>query len=485
MIPLKERDPDMKAKTNALYEEVAGKMAHLIGYGTYRTGDRVPSIRDISRSMKVSISTALEAYRLLEVKGLIEARPQSGYYVSPPRLKPVTEPKLSRAEIKPAEASLTEIAQVIVRDASNPDFFNLGMATPSADVLPAKRLNRILASVVRAKETVSVSYLFSDGYEPLRKQIAQRAILAGCPLTPDEIIVTTGCHEAIAITLRALCRPGDAVAIESPFFFNHLQAMAAMGLKIVEIPSSPKEGINLEALGYALEQTPVKACLVSANYSNPTGSCMPDHRKKALVKMLAGKQIPLIEDDIYGDLSFSDTRPRAAKSFDEQGLVVLCSSFSKTLAPGYRVGWVAPGRFHQVIRYQRMINTLAPASPTQMAIAEFLTSGGYERHLRRVRRIYEKQLGQMLEALRRHFPEGTRTTRPEGSFIFWVELPEGVDSLEMFRRAREKGISIAPGPIFSNSGKYRNFLRLNAAHFSPKVERALETLGGLALEQVS
>jgi len=208
---------------------------------------------------------------------------------------------------------------------------------------------------------------------------------------------------------------------------------------------------------------------------------MPDHRKKALVKMLTERQIPLIEDDIYGDLSFSDTRPRAAKSFDQEGLVVLCSSFSKTLAPGYRVGWVAPGRYQREIEHQRMINTLAPASPTQMAVAEFLASGGYERHLRKVRRIYEKQLGRMLEAVRRHFPEGTKTTRPDGSFIFWVELPEGLDSLELFRRAREKGISIAPGPIFSNSGKYRNFLRLNAAHWSPKVERALETVGGLAL----
>jgi DNA-binding transcriptional MocR family regulator len=229
----------------------------------------------------------------------------------------------------------------------------------------------------------------------------------------------------------------------------------------------------------------VKACLVSANYSNPTGSCMPDHRKKALVEMLAGKEIPLIEDDIYGDLSFSDTRPRAAKSFDREGLVILCSSFSKTLAPGYRVGWVAPGRFQREIEYQRMINTLTPASPTQMAVAEFLATGGYERHLRRVRRIYEKQLVRMLEAVRLNFPEGTKTTRPEGSFIFWVELPGDVDSLELYRRARDKGISIAPGPIFSNSGKYRNFLRLNAAHWSPKVERALETVGSLAAAQTT
>jgi DNA-binding transcriptional MocR family regulator len=473
----------MKSRQNALYEEVAGKMGHLIRHGTYRTGDRIPSIRDISRSMKVSISTALEAYRLLEVRGLIEARPQSGYYVSPPMMTPVSEPQLLKKDLKPTEASVGEIARVIVKDAADPSFVNLGMATPNVELLPAKKLNQMLASVVRAKDAVSVSYLFSNGYGPLRKQIAQRTIQAGCPLTPDDIVVTTGCHEAIAISLRALCRPGDAVAIESPFFFNHLQAMAAMGLKIVEIPSSPREGISLEALGYALEQTAVKACLVSANYSNPTGSCMPDHRKKALVEMLAAREIPLIEDDIYGDLSFSDVRPRAAKSFDREGLVILCSSFSKTLAPGYRVGWVAPGRHLQEIEHQRTINTLTPASPTQMAVAEFLATGGYERHLRRVWRIYEKQLLRMLETVRLNFPGGTKATRPEGSFIFWVELPRNVDSLELYRQARDKGISIAPGPIFSNSGRYRNFLRLNAAHWSAKIERALEAVGSLAVAQ--
>ena len=305
---------------------------------------------------------------------------------------------------------------MIVRDAADPSVVNLGMATPNTELLPAKKLNRMLASVVRSKDATSVSYMFSNGYGPLRKQIAQRAIQAGCPLTPDEIVVTTGCHEAIAISLRALCRPGDTVAIESPFFFNHLQAMAAMGLKIVEIPSSPREGISLEALGYAVEHTPVKACLVSANYSNPTGSCMPDHRKKALVEMLAARAIPLIEDDIYGDLSFSDTRPRAAKSFDREGLVILCSSFSKTLAPGYRVGWVAPGRFLREIEHQRMINTLTPASPTQMAVAEFLATGGYERHLRRVRRIYEKQLVQDARVRPAQLSRGDEDDAARGQF---------------------------------------------------------------------
>ncbi len=472
----------MKDRNTVLYEKVAARVTHLIGCGTYKSGDRIPSIRDISRSMKVSVSTALEAYRLLEVRGLVEARPQSGYYVAPPALRPASEPSVQKKDLRPAHAGPDEIACRIIRDSANPSLLNVGLATPNVDLLPVKKLNRMLAAAVRARGAISASYMFSSGYEPLRKQIARRALQAGCAITPDEIVITTGCQEALAITLRTICRPGDTVAIESPFFFNHLQAMAAMGLKIVEVPASPKEGLSLEALGYALEQTKIKACLLSANYSNPTGNCMPDHRKKALVEMLTERGIPLIEDDIYGDLSFSDSRPCAAKSFDREDIVVLCSSFSKTLAPGYRVGWVASGRFRGEIERQRIINTLVPASPTQIAIAGFLEMGGYERHLRRVRRTYELQLGRMLEAVRKHFPEGTKTTRPEGSFIFWVELPKHVDSLKLYHTALGKNILIAPGPIFSNSGKYRNFLRLNSAHWSPAVEHALETIGRLAAE---
>lgn len=472
----------MKDRNTVLYEKVAAGVTHLIASGTYRAGDRIPSIRDISRSMKVSVSTALEAYRLLEIRGLVEARPQSGYYVAPPVLRPTSEPSIQKKDLKPAHAGPDEIAYRIICDSADKSFFNMGLATPNIDLLPVKKLNRMLAGAVRAKGAISASYMFSSGYEPLRKQIAQRAIQSGYAITPDDIVITTGCQEALAVTLRTICRPGDTVAIESPFFFNHLQAMAAMGLKIVEIPASPKEGLSLEAMGYALEQTKIKACLLSTNYSNPTGSCMPDHRKKALVEMLTERGIPLIEDDIYGDLSFSDSRPCAAKSFDRGDLVVLCSSFSKTLAAGYRVGWAASGRFRVEIERQRIINTLVPASPTQIAIAGFLEMGGYERHLRKVRRIYEMQLGRMLDSVRRHFPEGTKTTRPEGSFIFWVEFPKNVDSLKLYNLARGKNILIAPGPIFSNSGKYRNFIRLNAAHWSPAVEHALETIGKLAAE---
>ncbi len=475
----------MRDREDVLYEKIAARVSHLIGSGTYRAGDRIPSIRDISRSMKVSVSTALEAYRLLEIRGLVEARPQSGYYVAPPALRPASEPSVLKKELKPAQAGPDEIARRIISDSADRTLFNMGLATPNIDLLPVKKLNRMLAGAVRARGALSASYIFSSGYEPLRKQIARRAIQAGYAITPDEIVITTGCQEALAITLRTVCRPGDTVAIESPFFFNHLQAMAAMGLKIVEIPASPKEGLSLEALGYALEQTKIKACLVSANYSNPTGSCMPDHRKKALVQMLTDRGIPLIEDDIYGDLSFSDSRPCAAKSFDRADMVVLCSSFSKTLASGYRVGWVASGRFREEIERQRIINTIAPASPPQLAIAEFLEMGGYDRHLRRIRRIYEMQLGRMIESVRKHFPEGTKTTRPEGSFIFWVEFPGEVDSLELYNLCLGKNILIAPGPIFSNSGKYRNFIRLNSSHWSPAVEHALETIGRLATESAA
>jgi DNA-binding transcriptional MocR family regulator len=286
----------------------------------------------------------------------------------------------------------------------------------------------------------------------------------------------------VLLALRATCRAGDTIAVESPFYFNFLQLVAEMGLKTLEIPSTMKEGISIEALRYAIEQNTISACLVIPNFGNPLGNLMPDDRKKELVELLAEHNIPLIEDDIYGDLVFGNERPLAAKAFDRKGLVIYCSSFSKTIAPGYRVGWTIGGRFQgEMERFKMMIN-LATASPTQLALAEFLATGGYDHHLRSIRRIYARNISIMTDLIARHFPAGTSTSRPRGGFILWVEMPPGTDSLALYHRAAEAGISITPGPLFSLSGKFGNYIRLSAAYLDEKVERAIEVLGGLAGE---
>ncbi|MBI5583163.1 MAG: PLP-dependent aminotransferase family protein [Deltaproteobacteria bacterium] len=462
------------------YEKVAADLARLIDQGTFRPGDRVPSLRGISRRMQVSISTALEAYRLLEDRQLIEARPQSGYYVRRLSNYGLKEPKPIRPEKSPTTVSVDELVQMVIRDSRNRNLVPLGAAVPNPDNLPVDKLNRLLAAVARRKGVQSISYEMANGCEALRVQIARRLLAAGCSAHPQELVITSGCQEAVALSLMAVCRPGDTVAIESPTYFNHLQTLEVLHLKALEIPSHPASGISFAALETALKKHRIGACLLIPNFSNPLGSLMPDEQKQALAELIVRHDLPLIEDDIYGDLGFAPERPPVVKAFDKKGLVILCSSFSKTLAPGYRIGWIHPGRFQAEIERLKTACTIATATAPQLAVAEFLNNGGYDHHLRKIRRIYMGQIWSMTQAVSKFFPPGTRVTRPAGGFVLWVELPEYVDSLKLYELALQAGITIAPGPIFSIRRGYRNYIRLNAAFWSEKIEKALALLGHLA-----
>jgi len=464
-----------------LYERVAQRVVRLIQEGTFQPGQRIPSVRSQSRQHAVSITTVLEAYRLLEVEGWIEARPQSGYFVATRVTQRPAEPGASAPLPDPTQVSIGELSLRVLRDMQNPSLVQLGATVPDPDLLPGDRLNRLQSTIARELGGRSLSYDPPPGCRELRLQIARRALEYGCELHPDELVTTTGCQEAMVLCLRAVCRPGDTVAIESPVYYGVLQAIESLGLRALELPTHPNSGISLDALRFALEQHPVHACLIS-NFNNPTGSCMTDSARQELVELLAAREIPLIEDDIYGDLSHTTPRPRVAKAYDRKGLVMLCSSFSKTLAPGYRVGWVAPGRFFREVEHLKCFSTLATATLPQLTIAEFLHSGGYERYLRKMRSIYARQTALVAQAVAQYFPAGTRATRPGGGFIVWVELPEGADSLRLYQQALDQGIIVAPGPIFSAKGAYRNYLRLNAAAWSPQIEAAIATLGQLATQ---
>jgi len=468
-----------------LYQKTADAIAKLIERGTLRPGQRIPSVRRLSIQYRVSISTVLQAYQKLESRGLIEARPQSGYYVKL-RLRPAPpEPAMSSPRGLPKAVSISEQVMRVVQAARDPRIVPLGAAVSSPDFLPMRQLNRILGQMARLHPRLSHAYDFPPGSELLRIQVARRAMEAGCVLGPEEIVTTCGAQEAINLCLRAVTKPGDTVAIESPTFYGILQSIEALHLRALEIPTHPRTGICLDALNAALRSSAVKVCLFSPNFNNPLGSCMPDASKQQLVKMLAERDIPLIEDDIYGELVFGAVRPKAAKSYDKRGLVMLCSSFSKTLAPGYRVGWVAPGKFQADVERLKFVNTIGTATVPQLAVAEFLANGGYDRHVRRIRRIYAEQVEHMTEAISRHFPAGTRVTRPAGGFVLWVELPAGCDAMDLHDAALSEKISIAPGPIFSASGKFKNCFRLNCGlPWSPELEKAVATLGKLAARQL-
>jgi DNA-binding transcriptional MocR family regulator len=473
------------ARESLLYERVADHIVKLIDGGTLHAGERLPSIRKLSSQMEVSISTVLQAYMILEDKDWIEAKPQSGYYVRSARSLP-PEPKASTPSQVVTRVGVSELVAQVFQSAHDPEMIQLALSTPSPDHLPVKRLNRLMAAATARAGARALSYDFPPGYGPLRHEIARRSIDAGCRLSENEIVTTHGTMEALNLCLRAVAKAGDIIAIESPAFYGTLQIIESLGMKALEIPADPRDGIILDALAAAIRRQKVKACLFVLNFSNPLGSCMPDANKKKLVELLARREIPLIEDDIYGDLCFGPARPGTAKACDKQGLVLLCSSFSKTLAPGYRVGWTAPGRFKPQVESLKFTSSMATVTAPQMAIADFLQNGGYDRYLRKLRRILMTQVQQMSNAVGRYFPAGTKVTRPQGGYVLWVELPNGVDSLELHRRALAQKVSIAPGPIFSAKQKHKNFIRLSCGlPWSEKIDRAVQTLADLARKSVS
>ncbi len=466
-----------------LYEQLASELAELIRQGTFRPGERIPSVRQLSRQRKISITTVLQAYMLLENQGLLETRPQSGYYVRTKLPQLLPEPEMSTPLQDPTLVSDRELVMMVLKDSTNPDLIQLGAAIPNTELVIPNKLNRIMASLPRQLEHQYNDYDIPPGYEALRIQIAQRAVGIGCNITHADVVTTSGCLEAFTLSLRAVCHPGDTVAIESPMYFGVLQVLESLGLRALEIPTHPRDGISLSALRFAIEHNPIQACLVLSNFNNPLGSCIPDENKQELVEFLAPHEIPLIEGDVCGELYFSGVRPSVCKAYDRKGLVLLCSSFSKDLVPGYRVGWVVPGRFKATIEWLKYTTNVATATLPQVAIAKFLESGGYDHHLRSIRRLYASFVSQLSQAVMRYFPEGTRVTRPNGGIVLWVQMPDYADSLVLYKQALQAGITLAPGYMFSATEQYRNFIRLNAAWWSYETDRAMRRLGELVGEQ--
>jgi len=464
------------------YETLAADIAASIRSGLLKPGERLPSVRRASASRHVSPATVFEAYYLLEAQGLIHSRPRSGYYVAAqPRALPLQPEAASTPDSEARPVEVSEMVFDILRSAMSREVVPLGSAFPSPLLFPLERLGRVLANSATHMDPWSTVDELTPGSLDLRRQIALRYLLDGVRVSPNDIVVTNGAMEALNLCLSTVCKPGDAVAVESPCFYVCLQALEQLGLRAIEVATDPREGIDLDALETAVVRHKPKACWVMTNFQNPLGSAMPADKKRALVALAARHQLPLIEDDVYNELYFGARRPVPSKSFDDDGWVLHCSSFSKTLAPGYRVGWVTAGRFGQRIARQKLTASLATSIPVQLALARYLERGSYERHLRGLRATLEAQRDAYTTAIAEHFPAGTRVSRPSGGYFLWVELPPGCDSFVLWRHAMAAGISLAPGPMFSASGAFRNFVRINAGHdCDARTIAALRTVGRLA-----
>jgi DNA-binding transcriptional MocR family regulator len=474
-----------RKEDSPLYLQVAHNLENQIQQGVFRTGDQVPSVRELSRQRRVSVATVLQAYFWLENKGWIEARPKSGFYVRTPdaSLNPV--PAFRPAAARPTPVTTSDILADLMHAHRGPVKVSLGTAVPAADLLPVHQLNAIIRRLSREDPNLSISHEHAPGDPALRRQIARRSVMAGCNFLPQNVTITCGATEALNLCLRAIGKPGDVIATESPTYFNVLQAIESLGMKAIEIPTDCQRGMDLNVLESVMKTHRVRGYIGITNCHNPLGYVLSDDKKRELVELLTHHEVPLIEDDICGDLAYSARRPRLAKSFDRAGLVLTCGSFSKTVSPGLRLGWVYSEEYQSRISRLKMITSIASPRISEAAVAEFLASGGYDRHVRRVRVLFEQQVSTFSQAVSKYFPEGTCVSRPAGGYVLWIELPKRVDSMALYHSALKEGISISPGPVFSAIGKFRNYIRLNCGiSFSDEVDRAILKLGRMCEAQL-
>ncbi len=463
------------------YEQLADEMAQAIRDGLLRAGERLPSVRQTCQRRGISPSTVFQAYGLLETRGLIEARPRSGYYVRSQKRPTRALPKATVPQTEATTVAVSALAFGLLESTRDAKVVPLGSAFPAAHLFPFEALARSGARAMRRLKPAQITSALTAGDSGLRQALRRRYALQGVPLAEDELVVTNGAMEALNLCLQAVTKPGDVVVVESPTFYAALQALERLNLKAVEVATDPREGVDLAALAELLTRQPVAACWFMPSFQNPLGALMPPARKQALVTLLAQQGVPLIEDDVYGELYADMRRPPPAKAFDQGGGVLHCSSFSKCLAPGYRVGWAAAGRYAAVVQRLKMMSSLATALPPQLAIADYLAQGGYDRHLRQLRAALAAEQERTRRLIARHFPAGTKVTRPAGGYFFWLELPATVDALALHHQAMAQGISTAPGVLFSADRRFAHHLRLNVGHpGDPRVDDALRVLGELA-----
>ncbi|MGY5450261.1 aminotransferase-like domain-containing protein [Agarivorans sp. MS3-6] len=460
-----------------LYEQFAEELKEQINQAYYPIGQKLPSIREMSKTRGLSISTVQESYRLLEDAGLVRSKHKSGYYVKQPANAALL-PEISQPEQRPVPIDNWQAVLALTMTESSNGFLALGRGSPDTSFSSLKPLQRLMADSIKHQAKQIFSCSKGNGLFKLRVQIARLMQNSGCHIHPDNLQITAGCQEALSLCLKALTQPGDIVAIDSPSFYGSMQAIRSNQLKVLEIPTHPETGISLPALELALEQWPIKVLQLIPSSNNPLGYEMPEKNKHKLLALAEKHNFAIIEDDILGDTIYRTPRPRSLKSYDSNERVLFCSSFSKTIAPGLRVGWVAAGRYSEMLTHLKFISSLGSNSLPLLAVADFIEQGYYEKHLRLSKQQYQASRDVMLHWVQRYFPQGTKMSFPQGGFFLWVELPDRIDCLQLNENLKPFKIGIAAGSLFSASGKYQHCLRLSYANKpNDKIEQAVKTIG--------
>lgn len=471
-------------ENTTLYQQLADDLSSAINRGTLPPGSRLPSVRKTAHSRQLSLNTVVAAYRVLEDRGLVEARPQSGYYVKARLASPARGALREAGPAQGTDGAVLDLIGAALQAQQTPGYIDMALACPrGGDFYPAGKLARLMGQVLRKTPGLVSNYALPPGSERLRTQIARRGLELGMALQADNIILTHGAMEALQLALRAVCRHGDTVGIESPTYFNLLPLFASLGLKAVEIPTDPQHGLSLDALALLLSEKRLQAVVAMPNVHNPLGCSMSTDNKKRLAALVNHYQVPLIEDALYAELQFGDALQPAVKAYDQDGWVIVCASYTKTLAPDFRVGWLEGGRFGADIKKLKFASSIAEPLVLCETLGAFLESGGYDHHLRALKRRYTLHIDKVRALIAAHFPPGTRATHPSGGFLIWVELPEGYDTVTLFDLAIHERISISPGPLYSPSGRYRNALRISCCQpLDDRFISALRTVGMLAAQ---
>lgn len=461
------------------HERLAEQFIGLIDRGELKAGQKLPSLRMMSKQQGVSLMTAYHAINSLQGLGYVESRPKSGYYVRKPKQK-ISFRRQQNLSEKKNPKSIDELVQLVYGTNRSNEYISFALNTPDVELLPATKLKQSILHVNRNRSHAALQYGPIQGIRELREQIAVLMANSGIEVDSDELLITVGCQEAINLAITACTRPGDKILIESPTYFGVFQAISSKGRIPVEVETDFEHGVVLESLFEAVEKHQPAACLLVTNFSNPLGASIPDEDKERLVRFLQQKQVTLIENDIYGELYFGAKRPRSCKSFDQDENVIYCSSFSKSLAPGYRIGWIESGRYFDQIFQAKIHQSVATSTLNQEILAHFLKNGRYDLHLKRLRKQLHTQSLRYQEQILKHFPKGAVLSRPKGGFVLWVQLPDEIDTVELLHLAMQQKLNFAPGQLFSLEKDLHNHLRISIGKpYDEKVEKGLQLLGRL------
>lgn len=468
----------------ARYRAIADEVIVEIERGGMGAGDKLPSLRDACARWRVSLITAKGAYRLLEQRGYIESRPQSGYYVLPQEVQTPPAPYAARTGVASPNEELRIITQII--GTNSPDGLRaLGAAIPGAELLPLRTLTRYASRIGRAFAPHIGEYGTPAGSQRLREEISRYYRSLGARVLPQDLVIHNGALDAITTTLRSITRAGDTIVLESPTYYLFMHAAAALHLRVITVPHIPHEGIDLVRLESVLRSHAIKALVIIPNFHNPTGSLLSISAKEKLVRLAERHNTLIIEDDVYGDLAFSGDRPPPLLALDRKDRVIHCSSVSKVLGPGLRVGWSISRALRPAIEQARFLESIASPVLPQEVVAEFLSCEGLKRH----RMLMSKKLSANAElyhsALHQALPAGSRITRPQGGFLLWIELPRGADTTALFHSLASKRTGLTPGILFGNDREAKRFFRLSfGAPFSPQAHQAIHRIGEAAYAQL-